>query len=364
MAFLLILFLPAINASLGIWKFERKDENRRFSDSLHVDINQLDRFPGEAEAFLNDNFPFRTPLLDAYHSMKYHWYKVSPHPDKTIIGRNGWFFMAGDEKDIFEGRRDFDSTRLAEFEQKWHQRIQYFDSLGIKAYWLICPFKHYVYPEKLPFNVYQSKPRRVDVLKEHLAQTVPGLTVVDPLERLRAEKENKRLYYLMDNHWNFSAGEVVSSVLMEHIRKDFPDSSFLPLPDYSWKDSIIQNGIHRRVVAQHDLYETARFPFLEGAHASRSEGYGFPVQKGFPYPDQYEICYSNKASGARKRVLFIRDSFTDHLIPFISEPFKETVYIFDFWEYKRNPEIVEKVRPDIIIYSSLETHIEQLLDHD
>lgn len=354
-----------LNAVFGIWKFNRQGENRRFQDTLTISINHLDRFPKEAEAYINDNFSFRSPLLDIYHSIKFNVYKVSPHPEKTIIGKDGWYFMAKDEKDIFEGRRDFDDKTLEAFAEKWQSRIAYYDSMNIKTYWLICPFKHYVYEDKLPFTIYRSpKERRVDVLERHLKERVPSLTILNPLKQFVVAKERQKLYYQLDNHWNFSAGEFVSQIIMDRIQQDFPQDTFLPLASYSWKDSVMHRGIHHHVISQPQLSETQSFPVLEGAKATRSEGYGFPVQKGFPYPDQYEIVYQNKAAGAKKKLLFIRDSFSDHLIPFISDPFRETVYIFDFWEYKRNPAIVETVKPDIIVFSSLETHIESILKHD
>jgi len=361
---LALLALPALNSLLGIWNFERRSENRTFQDTLSIDINHLDDFPKEAEAYVNDNFPFRTPLLNHYHQIKFSWYHVSPHPDQTIVGNEGWYFMSGKEKDIYEGKLDFSDEKLSEFEEKWQSRMQYFDSLGIKAYWLIGPMKHNVYPEYLPFNIYTSKkPRRVASLKTHLDNTVAGFTVIDPTENLKAHKEDEKLYYMLDNHWNYKAGELVSQQLMTQIEADFPDEEFLPLPNYTWKDSTMERGIHYNVIAVENLSESQKFPVLEGFQSKQVEKYGFPIDKGFPYPDEFELRYINPSPKAKKRILFIRDSFTDLLIPFIKEPFAESVFIFDFWEYKLNPHIIEEMKPDIVVFSGLEVHIESVLKH-
>ena len=73
--FLILLILPFINDQLKLWQFERKDENRQFRDSLSIDIKRLDYFPKEAESYLNDNFSFRTPLLNLYHEIKFSYFK-------------------------------------------------------------------------------------------------------------------------------------------------------------------------------------------------------------------------------------------------------------------------------------------------
>ena len=138
--FLMLLFSPFINDQLELWEFERKDENRQFRDSLRIDIQRLDYFPIEAESYLSDNFSFRAPLLNLYHKIKFSYFKISPHPNKTIVGKDSWFFKANDEKDIYEGNRSFSKLELDHFLTEWKKRKKYLDSLNIKAYWIIAPF--------------------------------------------------------------------------------------------------------------------------------------------------------------------------------------------------------------------------------
>jgi hypothetical protein len=82
-----------------------------------------------------------------------------------------------------------------------------------------------------------------------------------------------------------------------------------------------------------------------------------PPVEGFGYLSEYEKRFANKKSKSGLRILIIRDSFGDHLVPFISEIFDESVFIFDGWRYELNDSIVEIVKPDIVIYLGLETHI-------
>ena len=90
--FLIVLFsglllIPFINSNTGFWEFDRKDENRVFTDLVQLDIYRLDKFPKHFESYLQDNFSFRTPLLSLYHHLKFTVLKVSPYPNRTVIGK-------------------------------------------------------------------------------------------------------------------------------------------------------------------------------------------------------------------------------------------------------------------------------------
>jgi hypothetical protein len=48
-------------------------------------------------------------------------------------------------------------------------------------------------------------------------------------------------------------------------------------------------------------------------------------------------------------------------MPFLKEPFPESVFLFDAWQYKLNKPIIEKVKPDIVVFISLETNIDNII---
>ncbi len=62
-------------------------------------------------------------------------------------------------------------------------------------------------------------------------------------------------------------------------------------------------------------------------------------------------------------MLMIRDSFARTIIPFMSEHFNESVYIFDGWHHDLNEDIVKKEKPDVFIQLILESQIPKLYDY-
>lgn len=360
-AFAICIALPFVNSTFSIWEFERKDENRAFTDSLSFNIAEIDSFPPQAEAYINDNFSFRGGLLDVYHHLKFSVYRVSPHPDKTVIGKNGWYFKAGDEQDIYEGHRNFTPKQLETLDSVWTQNLHFLNSMGIKAYWIIAPFKHYVYEEDLPMNLIPAKQRRVDQLKDYFEDKFPGL-IIDPVPALRTAKSAQEMYYRMGNHWNYHAGRIVSELMAEELRSQYPSKHIPDLPTYLWKDTLVDYGIHSRALGIDGLFENRATPYLNPYPSVESKMYGFPSNLDwFPYPWEYERCFTNNSIENGLRLFIVRDSFGEQLMPYTREQYAECTYLFDGWQYNLHPEFIEQVKPDVVVFIGLETHIENFM---
>ena len=358
--FLILLIIPALLGISGIEGFERKDENRVFRDSISFNINKLDNFPKDFEAFTNDNFYFRSPLLKIFHRSKHFIFKVSPHPDKTIIGRDGWLFKTGIELEILSGDKDFSPETLDSFSNEWNRRITYLKERDIPVFWIIAPMKHHVYTEHLPFNLRLSKTNRIDALIAHLKPDYPDL-IINPLPVLKENKDKDNLYFKLDNHWNEHAGYLTTQLLLEKLKAEFPNKDIIDIPAFNWEGEVIHNGIHYHVMGIDELNEYAEYSAINNPQSRLAENFGFKPVEGFPYPESYERHFVNDSLKNGLRVLFIRDSFGEAVIPFTREVFKESLYIFDSWQFKLNEEIIEHFKPDVVIFLGLETNPENML---
>lgn len=358
--FLLVLTLPMFNSAVGIWKFDRVAENRTFTDSLSIKVDHLDLFPEDAEAYMNDNFSFRKPLLDLFHGIKFYVFNTSPHPDKLIVGKNGWYFMGQEELANYQGKHNFDADTLKLFLEEWKRRINYLDQKGIKTYWMIAPTAHPVYSEHLPFNIRPGSERRVTQLKNYFKNELPDL-IIDPLSELIENKKRGQLYYRQDNHWTFRAGEIAHEVFVKNVRRDFPNYT-IPLPQQvKWRNELVFNGIHRTVLGIKTMGEIRELPVFAHALSHETNKYDFPITPGFHYGWDYEHRYLNESIKKGLKIVIIRDSFGEHIIPFLSESFCESVYIFDAWQYKLNEHIIDTVKPDIVLFLMVETHLESIV---
>jgi alginate O-acetyltransferase complex protein AlgJ len=360
LGFILLLTLPAINSVMGIWEFDRVSENRTFKDSLSIDINHLDNFPEEANSYLNDNFSFRTPLLDLFHQMKYYVFHTSPHPDKLLVGKNDWYFTAGRELDNYLGKNNFDEDTLGLLINEWKRRKDYFDKQGIKVYWMIAPTAHHVYSNQLPFYIQPIRERRISQLSRAFEEQFPNL-ILDPLPTLLKNKKEGNLYYQQDNHWNYRAGLHASEYFLDQVRRDFANEYIPRINTVEWKDSLVFDGIHHKVLGIKTNGEIRETPVISQGRAKEVAKYNFAPIENFPYPWEFERRFKSDRPPNTLTIVVIRDSFGEHIMPFVSECFGESVFIFDAWRFQLNEDIIETIEPDIVLYLSLESNVEHFV---
>jgi alginate O-acetyltransferase complex protein AlgJ len=358
--FMIALLVPLVNSQFLIWEFEQDDENRNPHPKPSLNLDHAAPYPDQYDKYHKDAFSFRTPLLQLFKQFKFKWLMVSPSPEHTMLGTDGWYFLTEKEGQILAGKRDFSSEYLNAFKEEWQDRTDFLDSLGIVHYWYILPMKHYVYQDKLQFQTQVSpRPKRVTQLQEYLNSYFPGL-VRDPTQLLLQARDSVEVYQRHDNHWNHHAGYSVAVDIIETLQKDFPQLKLRPFNSYTWEGKWKNSGFHVGTLGLTDTL-VHLMPTDPNEEAIRFS-YGFPPNPGFAYPNEYEYSY-RKADTTGLKILIIRDSFGDYYRPFIKESFSESVFIFDSWQYNLHKDIILQIKPDIVLFTSLETHIAHTINH-
>lgn len=361
--FLVILFLPMTNDVFGIFHFERRDENRRFNDSLQFNISKLDQFPKDAELYVNDNFAFRSPLIKQLKTFKYHFFGTTSRSKDLIIGKNKRFFIGGMEREIYEGDIQYDEEKLDYFEKEWLKRKHYFDSLGIAYYLIPCPTALEIYPENLPAKIKKNVPlSTIEQLKRKLKSRLPNL-LLDPTSTILSGKKSGNMYYMLDNHWTSKAGFLTAKMVLNKIRSDkFPQLDLTFLNKAKWHKTERDYGYFVDVLGIDGLKESTEEldHFQSNAIEIKDLALNF-TKEGVSEIDQQRYFRNPKATNKLK-VLVIRDSFGNALYPIFKEAFYETLVIFDSWNYRLNKEIVQSYKPDIVIYVTYQPNLFDYID--
>jgi len=346
------------------WKvYKNKSENRTLAKFPEFNVNKLDKFPEEFDAYLNDNFTYRGLFLGAYHEAKFVM-GVTPNIQDVIVGSNGNYFLAYPDQKIYSGEYFFDKKKLRLLEAEWRKKQRYLDSKDIPFYWLVAPNKHHVYPENLPMGIYEKGKNRSIVLKAHFDKTFP-LTVVYPLNEMLALKDKQYAYYKQDNHWAQKGAFIAYQEVMKLMHRRDASIRYLSEKEVQWKPYNRTNGNLLNFLGKEgELSEMTYVADFANTSAKEAPLYNFKVTEGFPYPWEYERHYTNPGALNAKRVLIIRDSFGENMIPFFNETFSETLYIFDAWKYAINKQIVERYKPDLIIFLTLETNVGNILEYE
>ena len=359
--FFLGLLVPLVNDVGQFWSFDPTTENRNFAKKPVLKLDHLDAFPDAYEAFFKDWFSFRTPLLDWYHHYKFRFAKVSAHPDKTIIGEGGWYFISGAEHDTYLGKNDFSEKELDQFVAEWQSRDEVFRRLGVKQLlWIIIPTKHSVYPEFLKKkDKTLTNHRRTQAVIDYLKPSFPN-RIVDPLPNMLSAKDSIKIYQKLDNHWNDVGGFVAADLLVETVRKQFPSVPKLNADAFMWKDTVYPNAFHRNALGISELTETNQFATTFQELAVPVDIQRFSPPDWFMERSEFELNFA-KTDTSGPRILVIRDSFGRSLIPFLKEQFGQSTFIFDAWKFGLNEDIVRTIKPDIVVYATLESNVGSII---
>ncbi|MCX6271605.1 MAG: hypothetical protein NTU44_10365 [Bacteroidetes bacterium] len=340
-------------------------ENRRPAQKPVLNLIKLDPFPAAYDKYYNDFFSFRNFLLGLYTDLKYRVLHQSPFPKKVITGKAGWLFEAGKERNIYEGKFKPGDDSINLIIKELEYRTREYRKKNTRFYFTIAPLKYNIYPEYLPF--YVQKTADSTFTEKVIARLKKDSVIryIDLFTPLLSSKTSGYLYFCTDNHWNPFGGLVASEAILSEIRKDFPAVRPHPLSDYrisstrlKWSGNLAQmSGLTGKTF---DVEFTLTPIFKTRGEPATLGGYLCPP--GFPYPDMYEIAMQVQDKSL-PGIVIIRDSYFDFQKDYMKEYFSRSTYIFDGWQYKFNPEIVDGEKPDIVLLQVFESGLANICDN-
>lgn len=181
--------------------------------------------------YITDNHGFRELLSNSCIYVYMNLLKESPIPNLVELGKNGFFFLGNKYNDTYSS-----SLGVAKFKENDVMyaynnilEVQRFcDEIGVDLYLVIAPNKASIYPEYLKLKP-NNTPRLKDKLIKKLEQT--SVNFIDLTPFLEIQKQQARLYYKYDSHWNdygalLATKEVVDNISKKHNIKPINESDY------------------------------------------------------------------------------------------------------------------------------------------
>jgi hypothetical protein len=305
----------------------------------------------ELTKFFNDTFSFRSALITLHHLVHLKIFRESPLTDHVVAGKNNWLYFAG-EGTIFSylNLKLFTEGELELISSKLGRYAEMVENYGGKLYLLIIPNTGTVYPENLPDwleNLPGGEISKLDQLRSYLANN-GNINLIDLKTPLIDAKKYFRLYHKTDSHWNSLGAYIVYREIMKVICPDCPQAPGLnsPNPVYEMRKTA---GGDLAEILNIKLFITEENPVVF---------FDKPVQANPGRAQDFlntEYVYRNP--GKKSAIVVFRDSAFSSVIPFMSGDFETAVFL------KKNfdPEVIKKIKPDTVILSMVERHIDELL---
>jgi alginate O-acetyltransferase complex protein AlgJ len=358
--FMIVLCSPVLFMVSGYQFKEIVEENRtkaKFPAFKIVRLpyfnNMLVSYIQKLNEYFEDNFAFREILIRLNRNIKLRLLRTNPFPEKFVIGRDGWMFLGNEHSMAIsetKGLLNFSESELDQISDNITQAMRFFDKAGVRFYLAIAPEKSTVYGEFLPITK-TGKPTKLDQLKIKLLGA--GCRIIDMKDDFKNLK-NPVLYYKSDSHWNEFGEFIGSQTLLNRIKCDFPAIKPLQLNDF------IIDTIRDY---QGDNAQMLFLPWTDKKYEFRQQNTTDVVelQKMYTVPNDYPwnpADYERRYGNAKKtlKVLIFHDSFFREMPKFLAPDFKETVFIWAWWDKK----IILNEKPDIVIYEKVERDIDNL----
>jgi hypothetical protein len=317
-----------------------------------VSLAEIQSFPHQFDAFVQDNLFQRNRIMSTRNLVELNM-NGKLQTDKVKVGyskdkKDRMFFYNNNEvNNLYKSEGLFSQADLKLWVAEHEFRSEYFKKQGIYYYVLINPIKNSVYSDYLDFDINTTQTRSKQIV-DYVKQNNSNINLVFPLVEVTADRVHNEVFYQTDSHWNEHAGYVAYNELFKVISKDFPELKPVSKEKYEIEDFKAIGDLFRLA----GIYQTELVP-----------SYKLPNSKVSFSPQEFKnlgpksINYKNHttiSTGGNTDInaVFFRDSFTDAIMPFASQHFKQAEY--PTLSFSLDTEIIDKNQPKIIVQSIAE----------
>ncbi|MBQ3352670.1 hypothetical protein IJG91_03400 [Candidatus Saccharibacteria bacterium] len=336
---LLMLFLPSVLMCVNsLFNLEIGKNRHKVVTPPALSMNNIGKFPGEYENWLDNNHPFHDDLKTFWAKFNFGVFKESGSSGVVVGRSNGadeetWLFYSDDtDQNPIKDAQGVSAFRDSLQNCMAHNATKYTELLeqkGIDLYYLVIPNKENTYREMLPdsIKIYDVS-SRVDKVIEKIAK---GANVIYLKSVLNDKKETGQLYYAQDTHWNDYGAYVGFKEVLAQIEPSYKMAEA--------KVSFNKKQINRDLVGPMGLYDyfVDNIPTVEYLPEQNYE----VVEK-----NDAVIVTKNENAPIEKTLMVVGDSYRQNLPQFFAKTFKRTVFI-DRRKYK--PNMLEQYGPDTVL---------------
>ncbi|MCE9594722.1 MAG: hypothetical protein K8S98_11065 [Planctomycetes bacterium] len=312
--------------------------------TLEPTLESVATLPVRVESWWKDFFGLRD-LLIGMRSYTY-WYGLRSSPTPEVLrGKHGWVFFDGNENIACDrGASPLSTQEVDAWVKLLGARRAWLEARGIKQLYAFVPSKLLVYPEEAPEWVKILGPSR---LEQVLAKLDPSWNadVVYVKEGQLAEKQadtpDDPAWFPLGTHFCDRGAFRAYGEIMAKLHEHFPSLSPEPKSNFKSMPAPRQGDTWaKRFYLDHVMLQSIKVLVPTAPRHAVALG-GLPDN---PRSDQDRL---DGARGDEPRILVFHDSNAERLRPFLSEHFREVLWI---WRSDFDIDLVESWKPDLVLF--------------
>jgi hypothetical protein len=298
-------------------------------------------FPPSFSAYFEVHHLLHRQLVDALQYVRFHFLCEMVFPN-VLIGKGDWLYYTGENNIAdFECTSPFTPNELQAIRSRlldWNDQLA---DRGIKFYIVFAPNKETIYPQFLPESVKPGvKSCRMDQVMQELQTT--DLNVLDLRTSMQTASLSAQVYHRTDTHWNAKGALLAAREILSLLQQDFPKLTLPSFNEYQEKVQPFSGDLAAFLPYDESFVERsiALVPLL-------------PPQSELEESANRTTVSSIPGSGLPRALVF-HDSFSDALIPYLSEHFSLAVFAHSF---SVDLDLVDSEEPDIVIYEIAQRYL-------
>jgi hypothetical protein len=311
--------------------------------------------------YLEKTFGFRKQLVRMENILDIFWLQAVNQYQTVIKGKGDWLFLSQENNDLnviqdYRSVRLFSQAQLERWVNIYRARDEWLANRGIRYLIVVAPNKHTVYPEFLPpqFNKVSAVSRTDQLISSLEAAGVP---VLDLRPTMTKVKRQALAYYRTDTHWTTFGAFAGYVQIMKRLGQWFPQFEPEIRGDFDIAITPDLNGGLASMLALGDYFPESRVTFTPRFQRKAVETAAAHTVP--PYFQPTVVMDTHDAS--RPNVVVFRDSFAHELIPFLSEHFNKTTYLWPYPSTSRevrffDKQFIEKEKPALVIDEFVERY--------
>jgi len=296
----------------------------------------------KGESIKVEDFQLKDLLITTINDMKFSVFKDRVFSG-LIVGDEDWLlYNAENHFDDYQNTYPLTQTELRFIDEKLNFLCSEMTNLKIKLIVMVPPNKNSIYPEYVPNSIQKiNDSSRYDQISELITpqwEDNEGCVYIDLREDLIKAKQDRRVYYSTDTHWNSYGAFIAYQNFASLIQKDFPHILVHSLTDYS-----IKNIVYKGDMTSNDF---GHFSIVE--ISEKLEPNFIQKHRLIELETISNISTHSSQTGDKNlpSAIFYHDSFTNTLIPYIADLFFEAKY---YWSFTIDMEEIIRKRPDYLI---------------
>ncbi len=270
---------------------------------------------------------------------------TSPN-DKLIVGKDGWFFL-NDAAAVgqYQGTAQLDEDELATWQRVLEQRRDWLAEQGSAFVLVLVPNKHQIYPEYMPDRLPRIPADEQHAQLARYLKAHSDLVVVDLMPTLLQAKEEQRVYHKTDTHWNDLGAYAGYEEILIASARALPRFASVIEPVAVKAEVSLEKGIGlTAMVGLKEIYREEVFKLVK--QDPQAQILMKDKRLYAKFENQQKPLALGVPSGGLPRAVVFRDSFSNALIPYLSENFRRVLFV---WTRDVEAKYVLREKPDIVI---------------